>query len=209
MELLENLKKRYATKKFDASQKVSEQNIDYIKEAIQLSASSFGLQPYKVLEVKSPGIREALKPMSWGQSQITDASNLFVFCNYIDVKDQDTDDLIQLKSETTGIEISKLSGYGDFIKGKIEEKSAEEVINWTAKQTYIALANAMSACAELNIDSTPIEGFEPVAYNEKLGLTAKGLNACVLLAIGYRHTEDVAQNSTKVRKPIDKIFEKI
>jgi len=67
----------------------------------------------------------------------------------------------------------------------------------------------MSACAELNIDSTPIEGFEPVAYNEKLGLTAKGLNACVLLAIGYRHTEDVAQNSTKVRKPIDKIFEKI
>lgn len=209
MELLENLKKRYATKKFDASQKVSEQNIDYIKEAIQLSASSFGLQPYKVLEVKSPGIREALKPMSWGQSQITDASNLFVFCNYIDVKDQDTDDLIQLKSETTGIEISKLSGYGDFIKGKIEEKSAEEVINWTAKQTYIALANAMSACAELNIDSTPMEGFDSAAYNKTLGLSEKGLNASVVLAIGYRSSEDASQHIKKVRKSVDSIFEEV
>lgn len=209
MELLENLKKRYATKKFDASQKVSEQNIDYIKEAIQLSASSFGLQPYKVLEVKSHGIREALKPMSWGQSQITDASNLFVFCNYIDVKDQDTDDLIQLKSETTGIEISKLSGYGDFIKGKIEEKSAEEVINWTAKQTYIALANAMSACAELNIDSTPMEGFDSAAYNKTLGLSEKGLNASVVLAIGYRSSEDASQHTKKVRKSVDSIFEEV
>lgn len=209
MELLENLKKRYATKKFDASQKVSEQNIDYIKEAIQLSASSFGLQPYKVIEVKGPGIREALKPMSWGQSQITDASNLFVFCNYIDVKDQDTDDLIQLKSETTGIEISKLSSYGDFIKGKIEEKSAEEVINWTAKQTYIALANAMSACAELNIDSTPMEGFDAAAYNQILGLTEKGLNAAVVLAIGYRSSEDASQHAKKVRKSVDSIFEEV
>ena len=209
MELLENLKKRYATKKFDASQKVSEQNIDYIKEAIQLSASSFGLQPYKVIEVKSPGIREALKPMSWGQSQITDASNLFVFCNYIDVKDQDTDDLIQLKSETTGIEISKLSGYGDFIKGKIKEKSPEEVSNWTAKQTYIALANAMSACAELDIDSTPMEGFDAAAYNQILGLTEKGLNAAVVLAIGYRSSEDASQHAKKVRKSVDSIFEEV
>lgn len=210
MELLENLKKRYATKKFDASKKVSQQNIDSIKEAVQLSASSYGLQPYKVLEVKNPEIREALKPMSWEQSQITDASNLFVFCNFLDVKDQDTDDLIQLKSEITGVDISKLTGYGDFIKGKIKEKSPEEVSNWTAKQTtYIALANAMSACAELDIDSTPMEGFDAAAYNKILGLTEKGLNAAVVLAIGYRSSEDASQHAKKVRKSVDSIFEEV
>jgi nitroreductase/dihydropteridine reductase len=209
MQLIHNLKRRYATKKMDASKKVSEQNIDYIKEAVQLSASSYGLQPYKVLEIKNPALREELKPLSWNQSQVTDASHLFVFCNYKTLSDNHVDDLIKLKSDTNNIPIAKISGYGDFVKGKLKEKSETEMFHWTAKQTYIALSNAMNACAELQIDCTPMEGFENHDYNQKLGLTEKGLNACVVLAIGYRDNEDASQNSEKVRKSIDAIFENV
>ncbi|HEY9169488.1 MAG TPA: NAD(P)H-dependent oxidoreductase [Lutibacter sp.] len=209
MQLIENLKWRYATKKFDPSKKVSQQNIDYIKEAVQLSASSYGLQPFKVLEIKNPVLRSALKPWSWNQPQITDASHLFVFCNNIEVTAEEVDDLTQLKSDINEIGIEKLSGYGDFVKGKLKEKSAIEMFHWTAKQTYIALSNAINACAELQIDCTPMEGFDPDAYNKKLGLKENGLNACVLLAVGYRHSEDIAQNSLKVRKPMASIFEEI
>lgn len=102
--------------------------------------------------------------------------------------------------------IDKISGYGDFIKEKLKEKPEEEMLHWTARQTYIALSNAMNACAELQIDCTTMEGFETSAYNEKLGLSKEGLNACVLLAVGYRHTEDNAQNSKKIRKSLDTIF---
>lgn len=108
--------------------------------------------------------------------------------------------------EVNQIPADKISGYGEFVKGKLAEKSDVEMFHWTAKQTYMALANALNACAELRIDATPIEGFEPAAYNEKLGLTEKGLNASVLLAVGYRHAEDTAQNNKKVRKPIDSVF---
>ena len=209
MKLIENLKWRYATKKFDTSKKVSEQNIDYIKEAVELSASSYGLQPYKVLEINNPKLREELKPLSWNQSQITDASHLFVFCNAIKVTENDVENLMELKSNINNIPIEKISGYGDFVKGKLKEKSAIEMFHWSAKQTYIALSNAMNACAELQIDCTPMEGFETDAINEKLELTEKGLNACVLLAVGYRHSEDTAQNSKKVRKTIETIFEKV
>tara|TARA_B100000795_G_scaffold143461_1_gene107398 strand:- start:1643 stop:2272 length:630 start_codon:yes stop_codon:yes gene_type:complete len=209
MQLIENLKWRYATKKMDASKKVSQQNIDYIKKAVQLSASSYGLQPYKVLEINNLKLREELKPISWNQSQITDASHLFLFCNSLNLTDEDVDTLLQLKSKINKIDIENFSGYGDFVKGKLKEKSESEMFHWTAKQTYIALSNAMNACAELQIDCTPMEGFELKDYNEKLGLSQRGLNACVVLAIGYRHNQDMSQYSKKVRKPIDMIFEEI
>jgi nitroreductase len=207
MQLIENLKWRYATKKYNNSKKVSSDNISKIMEAVNLSATSYGLQLYKVLNIESIEIREQLKAASWGQTQITDASHLFVFCNYAEVKDNDIDAYLQLKANTQKIEIGAIQGYGEFIKGKMKEKSTDEKQIWTAKQTYIALSNAISACAELKLDSTPIEGFEPETYNKILGLNKKGLMAAVVLAIGYRNEEDTTQHGIKVRKSIDKIFE--
>ncbi len=209
MQLVENLKWRYATKNFDASKKVSQQDIDYIKEAVQLSASSYGLQPYKILEIKNSELRKELKPLCWNQSQITDASHLFIFCNYVSVNDKNVDELILLKAKTSGLEADNFNGYGEFVKGKLKEKSATETFHWSAKQTYIALSNALNACAELQIDSTPMEGFEANKVNEILQLTKQGLHASVLLAIGYRDNEDDAQYSKKVRKPIDTIFKEL
>lgn len=207
MKLIESLKWRYATKKMDANQKVSDEDIASIKEAIRLSASSYGLQPYKVIEIKNPELRAKLQPLCWNQSQITEASHLFVFCNQLEISDEDVDQLIKLNASTNGIDESQLTGYGDFMKLKLKEKSTDEVFHWTAKQAYIALGSALVACAELRIDSTPMEGFETDQVNELLGTKAENLNACALLAVGYRSKDDAAQHGKKVRKAENVLFE--
>lgn len=209
MQLIENLNWRYATKKYDTSKEVSEENILKIKEAIRLSATSYGLQLFKVLDIKDQEIREKLRPASWGQPQITDASHLFVFCGYADVKNEHIDEYVQLKTNIQDLESNALEGYGNFIKGKMKDLSISDKQAWMAKQSYIALSNALTACAELRIDSTPIEGFEPEAYEKILGLEEKGLKASVVLAIGYRSTEDANQFGKKVRKPLQSLFEEI
>lgn len=209
MQLIENLKWRYATKKMDASQKVSDEDIISIKEAVQLTASSYGLQPYKVLTIKDKNIRKQLQPLCWNQSQVVDASHIFIFCNQISVLEVDVDYLIELKAKTNGLKTEQLLGYGEFVKRKLKEKSKEEMFHWTAKQTYIALGNALNACADLKVDSTPMEGFEPDKINKLLDLTQQGLNACVILAIGYRSSDDANQHSKKVRKPINELFKEI
>ena len=209
MELIENLKWRYATKKFDATKKVSSEDLEKIKEAIQLSASSYGLQLYKVLVIENEEIREKLKPASWGQSQITDASHLFVICNYADINDENIDEYVNLTADIKGIDVENLKGFGDFMKDKILPLPVDHKRAWTAKQCYIALGNALAACAELKIDSTPMEGFDPQGYDEILGLSEKGLQANSVLAIGYRSEEDETQHGKKVRKSINSLFETI
>ena len=209
MSLIENLKWRYATKKYDTTKKVSEEDMSQIKEAIRLSASSYGLQLFKVIDVENKEIREKLQPASWGQPQITDASHILVFCGYADVKDEHIDEYMNLKADTQGLDVENLKGYGDFVKGKMNEAPVEFKQVWTAKQTYIALGVAMDACAELKIDSTPMEGFDASAYNEILGLSEKGLKADVVLAVGYRSDEDATQHGAKVRKPKERLFETV
>jgi len=206
MKLIENLKWRYATKKYDTTKKVSEDDLQQIKEAIRLSPSSYGLQAFKILDIKDKDIREKLKLASYWQPQITEASHLLVFCGYADVNDGHIDEYLNLKADTQGFDVELLKEFRNFMKVFIEgRKSGKQV--WTAKQTYIALSNAIAACAELKIDSTPMEGFEAEKYNEILGLSSKGLKADVLLAIGYRSDEDKTQYDVKIRKPMESLFE--
>lgn len=209
MNLIENLNWRYATKKFDSSKKVSQTDLALLKESIRLSASSYGLQLYKVLIIETEVIKEKLQPASYGQAQITDASHIFVFCNYASVNNNHVDEYLQLKAEIQNLNVADLQGVGDFIKGALSYKSEEEMSNWTAKQTYIALGNLLVAAAELKIDACPMEGFEPQKYNEILGLTDKGLNASLVVAVGYRSEEDKTQLATKVRKSKEILFETI
>jgi nitroreductase len=209
MKLIEDLKWRYATKKFDHNKEVSPEEIDVIKQSIQLAATSYGLQLFKVIEVKNKSIREKLLPASWNQKQVIEASHLFVFCNYIDVEDINIDVYMKLKAEIQSLKIEDLKGYAGFIKDTLSAISQEKKQVWMAKQTYIALANAMTACAALKIDSTPMEGFSPKSYSDILNLESKGLQASLVLAIGYRSEEDKTQYSKKVRKPIKDLFETI
>ena len=203
---IENQKWRYATKKFDASKKVSASDLETLKEAIQLSTSSYGLQLYKVFIIENPEVRSQLQPASWGQSQIIEASHLFVFANIVDVQDQHIDAYVQNFANTRGLTVEDLKGYSDFMKSKIVPLPVEQKAVWTSKQTYLALGNLLNAAAELKIDVTPMEGFEPEKYNEILGLNALGLNASLVAAVGYRHEEDATQHYVKVRKPKQELF---
>ncbi len=207
MELIEGLKWRYATKKFDPTKKVNAEDLEKLKEAIQLSASSYGLQLYKILIIEAEALREQLKPAAWNQPQITDASHLLVFCNETAVTEENIQEFIDLKAEKLGMEAKELKGYGDFIYSKWKDQSPEAQSNWTAKQTYIALGNLLAACGEMKIDACPMEGFEPAKVNEILGLEEQGLNAAVLCTIGYRSEEDETKDAPKVRKSLDTLFE--
>lgn len=209
MELLENLKWRYATKKFDSSKSINEEDLEKLKQAVQLSVSSYGLQLYKVLIIKNDELKLQLKEAAWNQSQLTDASHIFVFCNYTERKNEHIDEYIRATSETQDTPLEKLKGYGDLIKESLSSKSDTAWQNWSEKQTYLALSNLLTACAELKIDSCPMEGFEQEKFNSILGLDQKGLNAAVIAPIGYRSKEDHTQFRKKVRKPKEVLFDEI
>jgi nitroreductase len=197
---------RYATKKFDATKKISNVDLANLKEAIRLTASSYGLQPYKVIIVENPDLRAQLQPVSWGQSQIVDASHLLVFANIINFGEKEIDTTIHNMANTRNLPLEALQGYGDFMKSKLVSLPEDVKNTWTSKQTYLALGNLMNAAAELKIDVTPMEGFEPEKYNEILGLDKLGLNASLVATIGYRHEEDATQHYAKVRKSEEELF---
>lgn len=206
---IENQNWRYATKKFNSEKKVSNSDLEILKEAIQLSSSSYGLQPYKVLIVENEEIRKQLQPASWGQSQITDASHLFVFASIINVDSEYITRYAENMANTRNIPFDSVKGYADFMIGNITSLTPEKQIIWAQKQAYLALGNLLNAAAELKIDVTPMEGFLPEQYNEILGLAEKGLHATLVATIGYRHDEDDTQHYAKVRKPKSELFETI
>lgn len=203
---IENQNWRYATKKFDATKKITAEDLETLKEAIRLSISSYGLQPYKVFIIEDPAIREQLQPVSWGQSQITEASQLVVFANYTKLDEAVIDNYIGRISQTRDIPTESVQGYGDFMKSKILGLTPEQQAVWTSKQTYLALGNLINAAAELKIDATPMEGFEPEKYNDILKLNELNLNASLVATIGYRHEEDANQHVKKVRKSTEELF---
>ena len=203
---IKNANWRYATKKFDTTKKVSKEDLETLKEAIRLSASSYGLQPYKVLIIYNPELRAQLQPAAWGQSQIVDASQLLIFANITNFGDAEIDAFIKNLTETRGIPVEAVQGYADFMKSKISILPVDKRNIWTSKQTYLAMGNLLNAAADLNVDVTPMEGFEPEKVNEILGLDKLGLNASLIATVGYRHNEDDTQHYVKVRKSNEELF---
>jgi nitroreductase len=203
---LENQNWRYATKKFDSSKKISNEDLAILKEAIRLSSSSYGLQPYKVFIIENPELRAKILPVAWGQSQVVDASHLLVFASNSTIGNTEIDAFVENIVATRGIEKESLAGYVGFMKSKINELTDEAKSIWNSKQTYLALANLLNAAAELKIDVTPMEGFVPESVNEILGLEELGFTASLLAPIGYRHENDATQFYTKVRKSNEELF---
>ncbi|MCW2118545.1 NAD(P)H-dependent oxidoreductase [Flavobacterium sp. 7A] len=203
---LENQNWRYATKKFDATKKITTEDLNFLKEAIRLSSSSYGLQPYKVFVIDNPELRAKIQPVAWGQSQIIDASHLLVFANVTSISEEEIDSYIKNISTTRSLPLDTIVGLGDFMKSKILTLSEETKNIWSAKQVYLAMGNLLNAAAEKQIDVTPMEGFAPEQVNEILGLNELGLNATLIATIGYRHTEDDTQHYKKVRKSHEELF---
>lgn len=204
--ILEHRTWRYATKKFDSAKKISDESLATLLEATRLSASSYGLQPYHVFVITDADIREQLKPVSWNQSQVTDASHLIVFAHQTDFGGELVDDYLANVSETRNIPGETLKGYGDFAKSKLVDLPRNTKEDWAAKQVYLALGNLMQAAAELKIDTCPMEGFEAEAYNTILNLNEKKLCASVVVPVGYRSDEDQTQHLAKVRKSAKELF---
>lgn len=197
---------RYATKKFDATKKLSDEQVDFLKEALRLSSSSYGLQPYKVILVESKELREKIQPVAWGQTQIVDASHLFVLASETNFGEAGIDAYFNNMKDTRNLSQDDIKDYMAFMKNNIVNLPLETRNFWTAKQTYIALGNLLNAAAELGIDATPMEGFEPEKVNEILGLNELNLHATLIIPVGYRHEEDATQHYAKVRKSNSELF---
>jgi nitroreductase len=203
---LETQNWRYATKKFDASKKISTEDLNTLKEAIRLSSSSYGLQPYQVIIVENPELRAQLLAAAYGQSQVVDASHLIIFANETNVGDETIEKYLTRIGDVRSIPVESLAGFGNYMKGTINNLAEDAKNIWASKQTYLALGNLLNAAAELKIDVTPMEGFNPAQVNEIVGLDKLGLNASLMATIGYRHVEDTTQHLKKVRKSNEELF---
>lgn len=203
---IENLKWRYATKKFDSSRTISDEDFETLKKAMQLTASSYGLQPYKILNIEDKETRKKLREVSWNQPQIEDASHMIVLANITDFGDELVDDYFENVIDTRNVTKEDVEDYANTIKSTIGQLSQDHKANWTAKQAYIVVGNLLSAAAQLRIDACPMEGFQNEEYNKILDLNSKNLNAAVVVTLGYRSEEDATQHHKKVRKPENQLF---
>ena len=200
MELIENLNWRYAVKRM-TGEKVPQQKVDAILEAARLSASSAGLQPYKIIVVDNGDVKKQLLPAAFNQPQITEASHLLIFAAYENVTASHIEDYINLQVKVKSVSLESLAAFKDTLTNNIASRSEEVNFNWAARQAYIALGTALIAAADEKVDATPMEGFNPAAFDEILGLKAQGLKSVALLVLGYRDAaNDYLANAPKVRK---------
>ena len=204
---IDDLNWRYAVKQFDASKKVSEEDLQKLIDAVQLSASSYGLQPYKILVIKDQAVKEKLKAAGYNQSQFSDATAVFVFAHQTDFDSELVDSYIELSERIKELETGTLEGYANLMKNALLNLPQEAKAGWTSRQAYIALGNLLSAAAAHKIDACPMEGFEAATFDEILGLTEQNLHAVVVAAVGYRSAEDETQHAPKVRRPQEELFE--
>lgn len=198
MNLVESLKWRYAVKKY-SEQKISDADLQTILEAINLSPSSAGLQPYRVIVVENPEVRKQLAEGGFNP-QVAEASHLLVFAAIDNLSGSHVDDYMQRMAEIRKIPVEALSDFRKILMSNISGKTNEENLIWATKQAYIGLGTGLIAAAELRVDATPMEGFDAAKFDKILNLKNKGLRSVVLLSLGYRDAEkDPFVNAEKVR----------
>jgi nitroreductase len=206
--LVQQLQWRYATKKFDATRKIPTETWTALEQSLVLSPSSFGLQPWKFVVVNSPEIRAQLLPISWNQSQVVDASHFVVFAGRLRLDSVDIDSLIAKTSELRSVAPEKLEGYKKVMLGfrqKLEDAGGLDA--WSARQVYLAIGSLLTSAALLQIDACPLEGIDPVGYDQILGL--RGYSTLCAVALGYRSVEDTTANLPKVRYPLSQVIRHI
>ncbi len=201
MSFLAQLNWRHATKSFEPSKKVSDADLAKLKETIVMSPTSFGLEPFHVRIVTDQALKDEIQPVSWNQAQVGTCSHLLVFCARTDVKDR-IETYFQIASGGDAAAREKLKDYEDMMRGFFAEKDDKFIYQWARNQAYIAHGFALAACAELQIDSCPMEGFDPEAVDKILDLPSH-LKSVVMMPIGYREKEP---DHSKVRYPESDLF---
>lgn len=208
MELIKNLQWRYAVKKY-TEELVSEDKIDQIVEAINLTASSTGIQPYRLFVIKNPEVRQRLAVGSFN-TQIQASSHLLVFAALNKISSDYITDYIAMMEKQRSLENGALNVLKDTLIGYFSAQTPEQHAIWASKQAYIGLGTALIAAAELEVDATPMEGFDPNLFDEVLGLSEKDLQASVIMSLGYRDTlNDQLASAAKVRLPVSDFSTKI
>lgn len=197
--ILKDLMWRYAVKKFDSEKKISEDELYVFLESLRLTASSFGLQPWKFVVVENTELRKELLAHSWNQAQVVDASHLIVLCRKSHIDAQFVEEYVSDLMQKTWAESATLEWYKNMMLGFVSGLDENAQKNWAEKQVYIALWNALSTLAHMKIDSCPMEGFSKEKYDEILGLTDLWLASTLVLPIGYRAIDETYASRDKIR----------
>lgn len=199
-QLLTALNWRYATKVFDPARRIPADTWRTLERALVLSPSSYGLQPYRFLNITSSAKRAELMPHAWGQRQVVDASHFVVFATRTKVTMADVDKLLARVSQVRGVPTEALNAYRDMIVSDLIQGPRSGVTeHWAARQAYIALGNLLTGAALLGVDTCAIEGFVPAEFDRLLGLADSGYTASVACALGYRSAQDKYAGLAKVR----------
>jgi len=206
MELLKSLEWRYATKKMNGD-KVPQDKLERILEATRLAPSSYGLTPYNVIVVEDQELKQQLQEAAYGQTQLVDSSAVLVFATWDDITEESVDIYIQETARQRGVKPDILGEFSGIIKGTLSTMTQEQKISWAQRQAYIGLGFALVTAATEEVDSTPMEGFNPTAVDNILGLQELGLKSVALLPLGYRDSQnDYLSSLKKVRWEDSKFF---
>jgi nitroreductase/dihydropteridine reductase len=201
--IIDALEWRYAVKKFNEEALLSEQQLEAVKKAFNLSASSYGLQPYKLVMLQNKALQERLLPHSYNQKQVLQAAAVLVFCIRKDIDSSYIDGYFGLIASARGQTPESLDGYKNFMKSTLVGKTPAEMSLWATNQVYLNMGTLLTACAAMEIDSCPMEGFSPAGYNQVLELDKMGLEAVLVMPIGIRASDDSVAILKKVRKPLE------
>ncbi len=203
MSLIEALNWRYATKKMNG-EKVSQDKVNQILAAARLAPTSSGLQPFKIIVVTNPELKEKIKTVAYGQSQITDSSHLLIFAAWDNYTEERIKAVFAYTNSQRGVPDSATADYVNNLVATYTKRTAEENFHHAAKQAYIGFGVALAEAALLKVDATPMEGFDPEKLDELLGLEALGLRSTTIMPIGYRdEAGDWLVNLKKVRMPLE------
>lgn len=200
MNAIESLQWRYAVKKFDTTRSISEDQINILKEAFNLTATSYGLQPIKLVIIKNKEIQKKLVAHSWNQEQVAQASHLLVICTQNIVDENSVEQYFNMVKEMRNTPDEILNPFKSYLSDAISKKTQEEIKTWAKNQAYLALGNLLTVCALEKIDSCPMEGFVPEEYDEVLQLQEQNLSSVLVLPVGYRAEDDFMKDLKKVRK---------
>lgn len=204
--IIQSLTWRYACKKFDENRKLNKDQIDVLSKAFNLTATSFGLQPLKMLIVKSDALKAKLRPHAYFQPQITTCSHLLVICIDTAFNEDSIDAYFDLEKDIRGTSEEIVGKFRNQLKTIYKNKDRQQIDTSAIYQAYISIGTLMTVCAEQRIDSCPMEGFNPVKFDEILELEKKNLRSVLLLPVGYRADDDIMSAMKKVRKPLDQVI---
>lgn len=205
MEVIEALNWRYATKRFDPDRILPQAKIEKLKSAFNLTATSYGLQPLRLVVVHDKELQEELKGFAFNQKQISTASHVLVICIEKEVGKEHIDNYFQSVKNIRNTPEDILKPHRNFLVDDFEKKPLEEVRTWATHQAYLVLGALLTACAVEGIDSCPMEGFLPEKFDQLLQLKKENLSSVLVLPVGYRATDDIFAEFKKVRRPLEEM----